>query len=144
MLLVPSVWTIKVSLSAPVCVGANVMMIVHVAPGWIIGRKLCGRHVPEALKSGELVVITVGNAIGPSPVFVMVMGEDCADRPIATVFGKFTVADAGEGVPGGALSVCKIERFGCVDADGLPSGPVVSKNAISNGVITYPVTASLK
>ena len=142
-LLVPSVCTISVSLSVPVCVGANVMIIVQVPCGWTTTTTTVGMQVPDALKSGELAVITPVKPRGPRPVLVTVMGEDCAVWPMATGFAKGTVAAAGEGVPGGALSVCNSVRIGCTDGAGSDVGPVVSKNAISKGEITYPVSAPL-
>src|SRR5208282_2799786 len=99
-LLVPSVSRIRVSFSiVPVgvpAVGANVSVIVHVPPGWKMGRKLTGIHVLVSVKSGEFVVSTLGNAMGPSPVFVMVMAADCAMLPMATGAAKFTVIAVGD------------------------------------------------
>ena len=104
MLLVPSVLTVTVSLNGVLvgvlAVGANVMMSVHVPCGWTTTTTV-PMQVPEALKSGELLVFTPVKPRGPSPVLVMVIGADCALLPAATGVGKFTVAVAGEGVPGG-------------------------------------------
>jgi hypothetical protein len=107
---VPSVCAMSVSLSGvPVgvlAVGANVIVMVHVPPSWITTTVAAPKHVPDALKSGELVVFVPVNAIGPSPVLVNVIGADCVVVPTATGVGKLTAAAAGDAVPGGAAMDC--------------------------------------
>src|SRR5271156_4135798 len=60
----PSVFTISVSMSMePVgvlAVGAKVIVTVQLCCGWNTGRKLTGRQVPAALKSGDSDVSVLG------------------------------------------------------------------------------------
>jgi hypothetical protein len=106
---VPSVVRISVCETAPPDApvgGANVTVNVHELSGCTTTTAPLpiGTHPPDALKSGEFATFTPVNPSGPRPVFVIVTSAEVAEEPGATGVGKFTVGDAGEGVPGGAVT----------------------------------------
>ena len=125
---VPSVVRTSVSFSTvPVgveIVGLKVTVIVHDAPGSSTKTPAAGRHPPApapwALKSGDAVVFTPVNAMGPSPVFVKMTGPNAPPLPCAIGVGKVTDVPAGDGVPGGAVSVCPRNTCGWLEPEPWP------------------------
>jgi hypothetical protein len=113
--------------------GANVTTTWHDWPGAsTTGSEVT--HDPEAVKSAAFVRVWIVN--GPTPPFASVTGVDCAVFPTATGPSKVTVAVVGEGAPGGCGMDCAMNSCGRCDGVGSEVGPVVSKNATSNGETT--------